>query len=513
MSCMKSPAKLRATLAFLAKTGKPSGDVGPLTWIGANDHRKTRLLRSNAIIFACQLALATAAFTCAAVYNGFPLVDPDTSTHIASAASGNLYWLRSPLYSYFVLILDGGGHSLWPVVIGQGLIGAVLIHLTMRVLLGLRTLRRWYLGVALALAVFTSLPWETGEIMPDVFAAYAILGVFLLGFGAAKLSKLETGLVLLLTLLATAVHYSHLPLVLALGLTTIIVIVARGGWKALRPALLVRLGAPALFVFVGLVLLQGLTTGHWGFASAAHVSPLARLVAEGPAVSYLRKECPTQHFALCDHLNELPMPDLVFMFDSNGIVERSGGAMAMSSEADAIVRGTILRYPLWTFEIVLSNTWKQLWHFGTGAFLFPLLESAPEPSKNGTPNSIKQFVPSDYPAYTQSRQATGQLHRLNRVHRVVAWASIAGFPLMFLIFARRGDRLMLRFMLIIGTGMLANALICAGLAIVIDRYQARVIWLVVFAVLAGTLRFLTVRTSEKTRNSGAVLPSGSPETS
>src|SRR5205823_7527141 len=97
----------------------------------------------------------------------------------------------------------------------------------------------------------------------------------------------------------------------------------------------------------------------------------------------------------------------------------------------------------------------------------------------------------DYPAYTQSRQATGRLHRLNRVHRVVAWASIAAFPLMLLIFARRGDRLMLQFMLIVGAGILANALICAGMAIVIDRYQARVIWLVVFVALAGALRLLT----------------------
>src|SRR5262245_47356995 len=153
------------------------------------------LLKSNATILACQLALATAALTCAAFYNGFPLADPDTSTHITSAASGNTYWLRSPLYSYFVLILDGGGRSLWPVAIGQGLIGAVLIHLTMRVLLGPRAAMGWYLAVVLALTVFTSLPWETGEIMPDVFAAYVILGVFLLGFGAATLSKPEIGLV------------------------------------------------------------------------------------------------------------------------------------------------------------------------------------------------------------------------------------------------------------------------------------------------------------------------------
>jgi hypothetical protein len=185
--------------------------------------------------------------------------------------------------------------------------------------------------------------------------------------------------------------------------------------------------------------------------------------------------------------------------------------MAMSSEADAIVRGTILRYPLWTLEVVLSNTWKQLLQFKTGAFLVPLLESAPEPSKNGTPINIKKFVPSDYPAFTQSRQATGRLHRLNnRVHRVVAWASMAAFALMLPIFIRRGDWLTSRFILIVGAGILANAMICAGLAIVIDRYQARVIWLVVFAALAGGLRLLAANAPERPPRRAIILPSSSP---
>src|SRR5207248_9760435 len=102
----------------------------------SDDGTVMRLLKSGAIVLGCRLAAATGALTGAAFYNGFPLVDPDTSTHILSAAGGGLYWLRSPLYSYFVLVLDGAGRSLWPVVVGQGLIGAVLIYLTLRVLLG-----------------------------------------------------------------------------------------------------------------------------------------------------------------------------------------------------------------------------------------------------------------------------------------------------------------------------------------------------------------------------------------
>src|SRR5215475_6227049 len=143
-----------------------------------------------AITLAACLALATAMLSTAAFYNRFPLVYYDTASHIANAASGSIYWLRSPIYSYFVLFFDAGGRTLWPVVIAQGLIGAYLIHLVLRVVLP-RTAPGWYLACVFVLAAATSLPWVSGQIMPDVFAGYVILATFLLGYGVAGMTRTE----------------------------------------------------------------------------------------------------------------------------------------------------------------------------------------------------------------------------------------------------------------------------------------------------------------------------------
>ena len=67
----------------------------------------------------------------AALYNRFPLVDFDTGTHIGSAASGQIFWMRSPVYSYFVLAFDGTAKG----VLQQMRVQLVLNQIILRALL------------------------------------------------------------------------------------------------------------------------------------------------------------------------------------------------------------------------------------------------------------------------------------------------------------------------------------------------------------------------------------------
>src|SRR5262249_54322174 len=205
------------------------------------------------VITALQLSLATTMLSWAAIYNHYPFVDFDTVTYVISGDTRRITWLRSPFYSYFVLFLGGGGRSLWPAVVVQSLIGAYLIRLALKVLLPRHGGPGWYLGIVLVLSAATGLPWVSGQIMPDIFAGYVALGVFLLGFGANRLSRQEAAIVFALTTLAIACHFTHVLLAIGLAMVSLVVKAAESWRAAVRPVQLARLGAPAAAAVGGLI--------------------------------------------------------------------------------------------------------------------------------------------------------------------------------------------------------------------------------------------------------------------
>jgi hypothetical protein len=456
--------------------------------------RKGRLgeVRSALPLAVC-LALATAMLSAAALYNRFPLVDYDTSSHISSAASGSIYWLRSPIYSYFVLLLDGGGWTLWPVVIAQGLIGAYLIHLVMRVVLR-RTAPGWYLACAVVIAAATSLPWVVGQIMPDVFAGYVILATFLLGYGVAEMTRTEVSIVLAIDTLSIAAHFTHVPLAAALAIAVVLLLIAINRPKKEWLLALARLGLPTVVVVVTLVVLQGATTGQWGFATAPRVLTLARWVADGPASAYLREACPTRHFAICDHLDELSPDTVRFVFGPQSIVQRLGGPLAAAPEAEAVLLGTAMRFPRWVVHDVAVQGWTQLWRFETGSSLLPL-DAANE--KGYAARAIRKYVASDYPAFVAARQVADELHLapIRTLHHYVAWSGLVLIVPFLLIFVRRRDMAMVCLLLVVVVGLAVNAVICGANSMPVDRFQSRLIWLAVFVALCGIAR-LASRKSE-----------------
>ena len=449
--------------------------------------RKGRLgeVRSALALAGC-LALATAMLSAAALYNRFPLVSYDTGSHISSAASGSIYWLRSPIYSYFVLFLDGGGRTLWPVVIAQGLIGAFLIHLVMRVVLR-RAAPGWYLACVFVLAAATSLPWVNGQIMPDVFAGYVILATFLLGYGVAGMTRTEVSIVLAIDTLSIAAHFTHVALAAALAIAAVLALVAIRRPKKEWLLALARLGLPTVVVVATLVVFQGATTGQWGFATAPRVLTLARWVADGPANAYLREACPTRHFAICDHLDDLSPDPVHFVFGPQSIVQRLGGPLAAGPEAEAVLLSTAMRFPLWVAQDVAAQGWTQLWRFETGSSVVPMAAA----NDNGfAARAIKQYVASDYPAYVAARQVTDELHLapIRTLHRYAAWSSLVLMSPFLITFARRRDMAMVCLLLVVVLGLAVNAVICGANSMPVDRFQARVIWLAVFVVLCGVAR-------------------------
>ncbi len=98
--------------------------------------------------------------------------------------------VRSPYYGALTYLLDAL-HSLWLVVLAQGLVVSYVIFVFCRLTVGRRVIPV-FLAAMLGLTLLTSLPWYTAQIMPDVFAGVAILCVAILAFYGDRLGRLET---------------------------------------------------------------------------------------------------------------------------------------------------------------------------------------------------------------------------------------------------------------------------------------------------------------------------------
>src|SRR4051794_13012604 len=112
-----------------------------------------------------------------ALWNGFPLIYPDTGGYLLRPLTGTLEMGRSALYGAF--LLAGASLYFWPNVLVQAALAIWLIVLTLRAH-GLGARPGLAFGVVLVLALTTSLPFFVSQLMPDVLFPLAVLALYLL---------------------------------------------------------------------------------------------------------------------------------------------------------------------------------------------------------------------------------------------------------------------------------------------------------------------------------------------
>src|SRR5674476_1497285 len=123
-----------------------------------------------------------------ALWNGLSLIFPDTGGYLDRPVFGTLGLGRSALYGLF--LYAGAPFAFWPNAIAQSALTVWLIVLTMRAN-GLGG-RPWLaLGIVAMLTVCTSLPWFSGQLMPDILFPAAVLALYLLSFCNERLARWE----------------------------------------------------------------------------------------------------------------------------------------------------------------------------------------------------------------------------------------------------------------------------------------------------------------------------------
>lgn len=430
-------------------------------------------------IIACSLILSVVA-----IANGYPLVFPDTGVYLSQALEFRGDPSRPPYYSLFLLPL----HlriSLWPVVFIQGAITAGILYLVIRTVFDQAISATYLLAVTCLLTLFSSLPWHTGQILPDIFSSILILAIYVVVFGWINLNNLSRAFIVFVLFIATAFHYSHLPLLAVTGGMALLLAVWNN--KSMR----------GLWIPVSLILASGITvaaaftTYNYAYSGRASISLdsskflLARLIGDGTAVAFLKQTCPDSGFVLCDHLDEINGDHNTFLWNAKSPwrhVENARGFLGARDEAAAIVMGTLLNFPLDQATKSAENLATQFVWFGTGDTLCPCV------GESYVNQVISKYFSGEHERFLDSKQNRNNLpitfFRL--VHSIVVVGSALGCIIFLLgLLPKQHTRFAVEsrissLIIITATGITANAIITGVLSGPADRYQSRVIWLVVF---------------------------------
>jgi hypothetical protein len=399
-----------------------------------------------------------------ALWNGFPLIFPDTGGYLDRPILGTLEMGRSALYGLF--LYTGVPFSFWPNAVFQSALMVWLIVLIMRAH-GLGG-RPWLaLGIVAMLTVCTSLPWFSGQLIPDILFPAAVLALYLLSFCNEWLVRWER-------FLLAAVIVFTIPSHMAAAGMCVAVIAALWLLAPFKPLALPKprlwFAAGSIATGVALCPISNLAiTGNLAFTPGGSSFLFGRLIEDGIIARYLSERCPDASLRLCDFKATLPDDADDWLWDGNSPFRKLGAWNGFRSEERAITRATLERYPLMHAATAVVAAVRQFFTFQTEV---GVEDNAP------TVNMFGDHFPQLFAQFTRARQQAEpfDVAPLNYLHVPVAGLSVAGLGLA-LLFRRRLKIApeAAAFCLVILLALATNAAICGVLSHPVDRYQSRLV--------------------------------------
>jgi hypothetical protein len=421
------------------------------------------------------------------MFNGYPIVYPDTGQYLVDSFTFEVPSFRTVYYSVFMR-LTSLGISPWLVVVAQSAIVIFVLYECLEFVLERNDAAiprsHLLLAVVLCLAGGTTLPWYVGQLMPDIFTGLLILCMFLLLYNR----RLTTGKSIALALvvaISVASHLSHL-VITGVILFAIAILGAFRGTRCFWPTRSKK--QVALFVLTPIVasgFAVALSNWHagWGFtlSPGGRMFIVGRLFASGLAQKYLQQDCKVEHLKACEYLSNLPSNENQFLWGHSPVFAAMGGWTGSRREASRIIRGTIRNSPrafLWECTKQMSLQFVTMKPGEGNGSLDRLM-----------PNFVRnfqRFYPEDVSKLKATEQWRGGLetlaHRLSGVDAIVFWSSMA-CCLFFLVWRRRHGGPESTLFIFVLIGLWSNALVAGSLSNVINRYQSRVSWLMAFSCL------------------------------
>ncbi len=446
---------------------------------------KTFLKKSSKNSWVANVSLtlmAVLALMSPAIINGFPLVYSDSGTYIAAAQTNSIPVDRPIIYSLF-LNITSLNVSLWITIFVQCLILVYLFSLLLTNIFEVKHKYAWICGLSILLSLTTSVANYSSQLMPDIFAAWMPLVVFILLFG----KKLKTAVKIFLWIVFIFSVTSHFSILVTATLLIIFILVFNIFKKILplhKNYLLITM------VFAGWITIPIINAAYgekFSVSRCKNVTLMARLVETGVVTEYLNEHCAEKSYSLCNYKDSLPAYGYMFAWEPTSPLYRGeclkSGWDNCWIEKDAgygLLIHDIITSPKYLKKLIrisLKDTYLQLKDFKIGV-LVPMAEnSAPY-------ETIKSFYPHQLKGYTNASQFRQILYynTTSKIQIVLVILSLLLIPLILISLHRQKiqSRNILHFTTIICLAIILNAAVCSSLSTVVDRYQSRVIWLIPF---------------------------------
>ncbi len=403
--------------------------------------------------------------------------------------------VRSVFYSLFVYVI-GITLSLWGVVVAQSLAVAWIGFLLARAMAP-HFRRRDYLWVVAGLCLFTSVPWITAELMPDVFTGLVAAVMVVLFLRSGDLPRGTYVVLAAFLAFAISTHASHFPLALALLIACLAVAAFTGmAWSGLAN-LGVRIGIPIALAIAGTLAVSMVGFHQLSLTPQSPPFLLARSLEDGPGRLLLRSTCPASGYEMCRHLDRIPeknddfvwnfiwAPTSLYMTATPQVRDR------IRREELPLVLAAAGRYPLQQATASLANLGAQLGDFAPTEFHW----GGDATIRNGA--YVSHLGP-----------VRGAVLRDFTVAHYVAMITAIGILVYALLWAPGIDARWRQAILLLAIAVLANAVVCSVLSEPAPRYEARVTWLVVAVGLIFTADRLGARSTRGGQRPG--VPASNP---
>ena len=406
-----------------------------------------------------------------ALWNGFPLIFPDTGGYLTRPIEGALLMGRSALYGLF--LYAGIPLAFWPNIVAQAALAVWLIVLSLRAH-GLGG-RPWLaLAIVATLSAGTSLPWLAGQLIPDILFPAAVLALHLLAFRSERLARWERFALAAAIAIALASHTAAAGM--AVAIVAALWLLARVQRLALpKPRLTFAAGSVAAGIALCPVSNYAIT-GTFAFTPGGASFLFGRLIEDGIVARYLDERCPDPRLHICAYKADLPQQADDWLWGAGSAFYKLGGVDGFSAEQNAIILATLARYPLMHARTAIAATARQFISFKTEVSVW---------DNDPAIRTFSEYAPRLMPQLMSARQQSGHfgVGPLNLLHVPIGALAILGIAGALLW--RRRLKIAPEFAALCLTILLAlaaNAAICGIFSHPVDRYQSRLLPLASFAV-------------------------------
>jgi len=422
-----------------------------------------------------------------AFYNAYPILYADVTTYIANGFDLQTPFDRPITYCLFLRLFSLNGLSLWSVIFAQSFILSYLIFRLSKVLFGDKLNKFIVLAIIAFLSLFTSLSWTASQPISDIFTPILLLVTVVLLIG--KPNKKERWWLYFIFLLATAMHLSHISYNIVFLLGVIIIRSVR----FFRFREVIRL--QTIFILFGLTVIA-LSTMLSAMAKSRHVFFMGAMSEHGILKTFLDEHCETTNYQLCAYKDNLPKRAFEFVWDADGPVNKMGGWKATEEEFNAIIFQTLTtpKYILLHVKASVVATYEQFLKFKINDGNIPFREGSLvyERMVNYFPNELEQFEQSK-----QNRDELSFTKNLNSIYRIIVLVSIVGIVLWIFTLKNRRRRNFITLSVLTVLGIIINAWGSATFSNAIDRFGAKMIWLLPLLALYGLWFYLVSNESKK----------------